>query len=125
MKNLFLFLVFAFFGFFLQGKRNHLRNPGEKLAESAQSWNGDSLPAYPSGQPKITILKVTVPPNQRLEWHKHLFINAGFLLKGEITVISEKKDTLLLKAGDPIIELVNTLHYGINDGPEIAKIIVV
>jgi hypothetical protein len=34
----------------------------EKLTESTQSWNGDTLPSYPSGQPKVTIIKVTIPP---------------------------------------------------------------
>ncbi|MHA7130628.1 cupin domain-containing protein [Algoriphagus namhaensis] len=97
----------------------------EKLAESSLSWNGDSLPPYPQGQPKITILKVSIPPNQQLEMHEHLVINAGVLLKGEVTVISEMGDSLRLKAGDPIIEMVNTFHYGINEGDEVAEIIVV
>ena len=56
--------------------------------------------------------------------HKHPIINAGVLLKGELTVTSEHNDTLYLKAGDPIIELVNTWHYGINESDKPAEIIV-
>jgi quercetin dioxygenase-like cupin family protein len=97
----------------------------EKLMESTQSWNGDTLPAYPTGQPKITIIKVTIPPNAKLELHEHLVINAGVLIKGELTVVDEHGNKLELKAGDPIIELVNTFHYGINEGSETAEIIVV
>lgn len=95
-----------------------------KLAETTMSWNGDSLPAYLEGTPKVTILKVKIPPKMELKLHKHNEINAGVLLKGEVTVISETKDTLHLKAGDPIVELVNKWHYGINTSTETAEFIV-
>lgn len=96
----------------------------EKLAESTQSWNGDMLPSYPEGQAKVTILKVSIPAKAMLEMHEHLVINAGLLLKGELTVIDEFGNRLELKVGDPIIELVNTFHYGINEGTETAEIVV-
>ncbi len=95
-----------------------------KLTETTKSWNGNTLPKYPNGQPKVTILKITIPPKKKLEIHKHPEINAGVLLKGALTVISEKNDTLYLKKGDPIVELVNTWHYGKNEGDVPAEIIV-
>ncbi len=95
-----------------------------KIAESTESWNGDKLPAYPQGQPKITILKYTIPPHTTLALHKHLVINAGVLLKGVLTVVDDKNNVLELKAGDSIIELVNTYHYGENKGDEPAEIMV-
>lgn len=94
------------------------------LVESSESWNGAALPKYSEGNPKVTILKITIPPKTKLKTHKHPEINAGVLLKGKLTVVSETKDTLYLKAGDPIVELVNTWHYGRNDGNEPAEIIV-
>jgi hypothetical protein len=39
-------------------------------------------------------------------------------------VISETNDTLHLKAGEPIVEIVNAWHYGENEGNEPAEIIV-
>ncbi|MDN3204066.1 cupin domain-containing protein [Algoriphagus sediminis] len=97
----------------------------ETLVESSLSWNGDSLPPYPDGIPKVTILKVSIPPGANLKMHKHLVINAGVLIKGELTVISERGNTLKMKKGDPIIELVNTFHFGMNEGKETAEIVVV
>lgn len=94
------------------------------LIETSKSWDGTKLPDYLKGNPKITVLKITIPPKTKLETHKHLEINAGVLLKGTLTVISQSNDTLLLKAGDPIVELVNTWHYGENEGTESAEIIV-
>ncbi|WP_320040045.1 cupin domain-containing protein [uncultured Desulfobacter sp.] len=51
-------------------------------------------------------------------------INAGVLLKGTLTVVTEKKEKLQLNAGDSIIEVVNKWHYGINESSEFAEIIV-
>jgi len=94
------------------------------LAKSTSSWNGETLPAYLKGQPEVTILKILIPAKVRLPLHQHPVINAGVLLKGELTVVTKDKKTLHLKAGDPIVEVVNTWHYGINEGNEPAEIIV-
>jgi len=96
----------------------------ELVAESYLSWNGDSLPAYPEGKPKITIVKVTIPPHSTLPSHYHPVINAGVLLSGELTVVDVKGNVLEMKAGDPIIEVVNTVHHGINKGDVPAEILV-
>ena len=94
------------------------------LAKTTSSWNGATLPSYPTGQPEVTILKISIPPHIQLPLHQHPVINAGVLLKGELTVLTKEGKTLHLKAGDPIVEVVNTWHYGINEGDEPAEIIV-
>lgn len=94
------------------------------LAKTTSSWNGSELPHYPKGQPEITILRITVPPKSQLPMHEHPVINAGVLLKGQLTVVTNDKETLHLKAGDSIVELVNKPHFGKNEGDEPAEIIV-
>jgi len=94
------------------------------LAKTTSSWNGATLPAYLQGQPEVTILKIVIPPKVQLPLHQHPVINAGVLLKGELTVITKDNKTLHLKAGDPIVEVVDTWHYGINEGNDPAEIIV-
>ena len=96
----------------------------DTLAKASSSWDGRDLPEYAKGEPEITILKITIPPKVQLALHKHPVINAGVLLKGQLTVVSEDKETLHLKAGDAIVELVNKWHYGKNEGDEPAEIIV-
>ena len=96
----------------------------EKLARSSSSWDGGILPDYPSGLPEITILKITIPPHTTLPWHKHPVINAGYMLKGKLTVITDEHKTLHLKAGDTIVEVVNRWHYGRNDGDKPVEIVV-
>lgn len=95
-----------------------------ELVKSTQSWNGALLPAYPQGQPEITILRISIPAGTRLDTHSHPVINAGVLISGQLTVVTADGKTLYLKAGDPIVEVVNTLHYGINQGKVPAEIIV-
>ena len=94
------------------------------LAKNSSSWDGKSLPEYEKGQPEVTILKITIPPKVKLPLHKHPVINAGVLLKGELTVETVDKEILHLKAGDSIVEVVNKWHYGENEGNEPAEIIV-
>ncbi len=123
-SSTFLPIICAFL-FCCDGKENKtLSTTSELISESYLSWNGDSLPSYPSGKPKISIVKVTIPPHSELPHHYHPVINAGVLLKGELTVIDVKGNVLEMKAGDPIIEVVNTIHYGKNNGDEPAEILV-
>ncbi|MBU4264061.1 MAG: cupin domain-containing protein [Proteobacteria bacterium] len=96
----------------------------EVLAKSGSSWDGSRLPDYPAGTPEITILRISIPAGAQLPLHEHPVINAGVLLKGELTVITDDHKTLHLKAGDPIVEVVNTWHYGKNEGREPAEILV-
>ena len=94
------------------------------LAKTSLSWDGSHLPAYPKGTPEVTILRIKIPPGVQLPLHKHSVINAGVLLKGELTVVTEDNRTLHLKTGESIVEVVNKWHYGKNEGNETAEIIV-
>ena len=96
----------------------------ETLAKSGVSWDGSQLPAYPPGQPEITILKISIPPNFEIPLHRHPLINAGVLLKGSLTVTTEDNEVLHLKTGDSIIEVIDKWHSGKNEAEVTAEIIV-
>ena len=96
----------------------------QTLIKGTTSWDGQPLPPYSKGQPEVTILKITIPAHATLPLHQHPFINAGVLLSGQLTVITEQEDVLQLKAGDPLIEVVNKWHYGVNEGETDAQILV-
>lgn len=95
-----------------------------QLVQSQRSWDGTMLPAYPQGQPQVTILRITIPAGARLPLHHHPVINAGVLTRGQLVVTTEDGKELRLAAGDPIVEVVNTPHMGFNPGSEPAEIIV-
>ena len=124
MKGLFTAALMALT---ITGSAWALESPGVKalqLIRTTASWDGSPLPAYPAGQPEVTILRITIPPKTRLPLHEHPVINAGVLLRGQLTVKTEQGKTLHLKAGDPIVEVVDKWHYGINEGDQPAEIIV-
>ncbi len=94
------------------------------LTKTGESWDGRALPDYSKGTPEITILRIKIPPKVQLPLHEHPVINAGVLLKGELTVVTKDNEILHLKAGDSIVEVVDKWHYGKNEGNEPAEIIV-
>ena len=48
-------------------------------------------------------------------------MNVGYLTKSELTVHTQTDDVLVLKAGDPIIEVIDTWHYGESTGMKMLK----
>ena len=96
----------------------------EVLAKGGSSWDGGFLPAYPTGKPEITVLKITIPPGAQLERHRHPVINAGYLVSGELTVVTDDDQKLHLRAGESLIEVVDKGHYGKNEGRSPAVIVV-
>lgn len=96
----------------------------KELVKTTKSWDGEILRPYPQGQPEITIRRINIPAGARLDTHSHPVINAGVLLSGQLTVVTADGKILHLKAGDPIVEVVNTSHYGINQGKVPAEIVV-
>jgi len=102
----------------------------ETLVQSTKSWDGQPLPPFPEGaQPEMRVVRITFPPHTKLPVHKHPLYNAGVLLSGELIVqiVGGKDDgkEIKLKAGDPLIEVMNQWHFGRNDGDEPAVILVV
>jgi len=94
------------------------------LVKSTQSWDGSSLPAYQKDAPEISVLKITISAHTTLPLHKHPIINAGYMVKGALKVVTDENKTLLLKAGDALIEVVDRWHYGVNEGDEAVEIVV-
>lgn len=126
LKNCLLVGIVLLFSFYVIKKEVlEKRAPTSvTLIKSELSWNGDPLPNYPTSSPEISILKITIPAHSELPLHYHPVINAGVLLKGELFVIDEDGNELTMKAGDPIVEVVNKKHLGRNLGDEDAEIIV-
>jgi quercetin dioxygenase-like cupin family protein len=84
----------------------------ETLVKTTAAWDGTAYNAYPSGQPEITVLKITIAPHSVLQWHTHPIPNAAYILSGELTV--EKKDGTQkhFVAGQVVAETVETIHRG-------------
>lgn len=96
----------------------------ETLIQTGTHWNNQEIKPIHIENPQITMLRITIPAGEKLAMHKHPILNIGYLTKGELTVRSENGDVLVLKPGDPIVELVDVWHYGESTGDEDAEIVV-
>ncbi|MES2623995.1 MAG: cupin domain-containing protein [Pseudomonadota bacterium] len=95
------------------------------LLTSSNSWDNTPLPAYPAGQPKITIARVQIAPGANIPAHlHHNTIAAGVLLQGQLKVVTDSGATIELVAGDAVIETIDTWHSGQNTGRVPTELIV-
>lgn len=91
----------------------------DKLLQSTTSWNGTKYGPYPKGQTQITMIKLTIPANSALPWHKHLFPNAGYVLQGQLTLEDRATgQSHTYKAGEAFPESVNRYHRGVSGDSE-------
>ena len=85
----------------------------QQILQTTQSWDGTNYQSYPTGQPQLTVLRITIPRNTSLHWHRHPVISVGYVLSGELTL--EKKTTgerTIVHAGQALAETVQTTHRG-------------
>lgn len=96
----------------------------ETVIQTGSHWNGQTIKPLHINHPQVTMLRITIPSGEKLAMHKHPILNIGYLTKGELTVRSDKGEELVLKPGDPIVELVDRWYYGESTGSEDAEIVV-
>ena len=85
----------------------------EILLQTTQSWNGKPYAHYSTGQPKLTMIKLTIAPHTALPWHSHPFPNVVYVLSGSLTLhdrASGKK--LVVHQGEAVGESVDDVHRG-------------
>src|SRR5262245_10553304 len=85
----------------------------ETLVQSTSSWDGVPYERYPSGQPQLTVLRITIAANTTMDWHVHPMPNAAYVLSGELTVERRDGTRVRLVAGQALAETVGAVHRGI------------
>ena len=86
-----------------------------ELARTAQSWDGASLPDYPSGKPELVVRRYVFPRGSKLGWHHHPVINYGIVQQGELTIIGLDGKATTIRAGEPVVEMVGTIQTVVLD----------
>ena len=87
-----------------------------ELIRTSQSWDGVELPDYLVGRPELVAVKYVFPAGQKLGWHHHPVMNYGILVQGELTIIGQDGKEKVVHEGEPVVEMVNTIHHGENRG---------
>ncbi|MGB1361597.1 MAG: cupin domain-containing protein [Alphaproteobacteria bacterium] len=96
----------------------------EVLQDTNKAWNGTKIPSVDIKNTQVKVLRIVIKAGEKLPMHKHPVVNVGYLVKGNLNVITEKGKVLKLKAGDSIVEVINQWHYGQNVGTTDAEIVV-
>jgi quercetin dioxygenase-like cupin family protein len=97
-----------------QNRSNHTESGRrETVLATTESWNGTAYTHYPTGQPQLTTIKLTLTPHSVLPWHTHPFPNSVYVLSGTLT-LRDRDDgkTLVVHRGQAVGESVDLIHRG-------------
>jgi quercetin dioxygenase-like cupin family protein len=96
----------------------------EVLLQTTQSWNGKPYSHYPTGQPQLTTIKLTIAPHTALPWHTHPFPNVVYVLSGTLTLHDKASGrTEVVHQGQAVGESVDDVHRG-ESGDEPAMLLI-
>jgi len=96
-----------------------------ELLQTYQSWDGTMLPKYPQNDTtQLTCLLYKIPAHSVMDRHFHPIMSYGFLIEGELTVVSDAGDEMTFEPGEIIVETVNTWHHGENRGDKDVLLVV-
>jgi quercetin dioxygenase-like cupin family protein len=83
------------------------------LLQTSQSWNGKPYTHYPTSQPQLTTIRLTIAPHTALPWHTHPFPNVVYVLSGTLTLHDKASGkTQVVHQGEAVGESVDDVHRG-------------
>lgn len=94
------------------------------LKQTTVTANGQKIVYPATDKPEITASLVEIGPGAETGWHKHPVPVYAYMLEGELEVELENGTRIVYKAGDAIIEVVDTFHTGKNRGQIPARLVV-
>lgn len=94
------------------------------VLKTTSTGNGSPIAYLNTDNPEITVMKVDIKPGAETGWHTHSVPVYAYVISGSLTVNIEGHKSLGFKAGDVIIEVMNTRHNGINKGKVPVNLIV-
>ena len=95
------------------------------ILKTDESWDGQKLPNYLTGNPEIVVNKVLIPPKTNLNWHHHNLMSFAYVLRGELYVVLKgAKKEKYFKEGDVVSEVVGQIHRGENRSDKDCELVV-
>ncbi len=95
-----------------------------QLLKTTTTWDGKAI-TYPTGEKaQVTALMIEIPVNGETGWHRHPVPSFAMIVEGTLDVALKDGSVNHLKAGDPLVEVVDTAHNGRNTGSVPVKIMV-
>lgn len=84
----------------------------EPILKATSSWDGGAI-AYPEGKPEITSSMLRIEQGQAPPFHCHPVPTMGYVLQGTLKVETREGKTVVLKAGESVVEVMRTVHRGV------------
>ncbi len=95
-----------------------------QLIKTTTTWDGKAI-HYPTDEKaQVTALMIEIPVNAETGWHRHPVPSFAMIVQGTLDVTLRDGSVNHLKAGDPLVEVVDTAHNGRNTGDVPVKIMV-
>ncbi|MBV9903730.1 MAG: cupin domain-containing protein, partial [Alphaproteobacteria bacterium] len=94
------------------------------VARTSTTVTGQPIVVPPN--PDVIVTIGTFPPGARIPEHQHPNPHYVYVLEGVLTVMNtETNKSFEAKAGDFVVEMQNTWHYGVNNGTVPVKLLVI
>lgn len=84
---------------------------GEEIMRAGTSWDGGEI-VYPEGTPEITSIILRVEEGELPPFHCHPVPTMGYMLKGTLEVETRSGRKLIVREGEPLVEVMRTVHRG-------------
>jgi quercetin dioxygenase-like cupin family protein len=96
----------------------------EVLVKSTTTSDGQKLQYLKTENAEVTAMKVYIAPGGETGWHLHTLPVYAYVMTGKLSVEMEAGKHYEFGEGQVILEVMNTLHNGINKGSTPVKLIV-
>ena len=99
--------------------------PAAPLLSTGVTVVDETLRYATTGPARVTASIVTIAPGSRTIVHKHGVPMFAYILGGELTVDYGDHGKRTYRQGQALMEAMDVAHYGVNDGAEPVRILVV
>jgi len=96
----------------------------EVLLKTTSTWDNTEYKKLKIKTPEASVLRIIINVNEELPMHKHDLVNIAYVKKGTLTVVTDNNNSITIKEGEVLPELIGTYHYGKNTGNEPVELIV-
>ena len=94
------------------------------LKKTTVTGDGQKITYPKTDNAEVTAMTVDIAPGAETGWHEHPIPVYAYVLSGHLTVEVEGGQRMSYVTGDAIIEVVNTMHSGINNGADPVQLVV-
>ncbi len=95
----------------------------ELLVKSTTASNGQKIAYAKTDNAEVTVMTVEIAPGKETGWHMHSIPVYAYIIEGTLAVEIEGAQRREFNKGQVIIEVMNTLHNGVNIGTVPVKLV--